>query len=902
VTLGLGAALVLLLCWAAVHLVAPVAASGTWVIEDETVVIADTVFAHEGNVVVRGTGRLLVQNATLRLQQVASWQFAISIEDAGNVTLDSSRLESKYPFRISISGSGGFTAVETDAHRAQLELGDQATCFCDGTALLGVSLSHDSSAHLAECELTHLHAQDSANLTAVGCRAETLQYQGHSGVQVNGSTLSRVVSDGGTPGMFANSTLGSLRCWGVSNVVVYSCRLDDFRYADQAQTTISKSSIGYLDATGASPLRLEEIQLGNATLRGSANVTMTNCTAGDVEAYLYCTIQLYSSSCRSLTAIEYVRVTIQGTPTHRCNVTSCVVTQLATANISFAAFDYLEISHSAKAQVNDSYATSFNNWMYGTVVLNISRCSFYDLRTYGAILTMSNTSVSRWANIDGGTTEASYCTFGEWTAFYSGCRAFLRNCTVDPLAPHDAAQIELTSCDTSVVILDYNARLQTLDSVPTGHLSYWNSNKSNGIPAVPWNLTAIDTNISGWDLHFRWTKSYIVENCTLRRVYCYGSSQVMMTSVRIDYLEVGSNVSVVDGAIDRLWLYGSGHCLLSNCTVALGWILDYSLGEFSDCSFSQELNVNSRAEFHNCCVVFQRCTGASEVTFFDSEITFRLECWNSPTVACHNTLVTGGISAMDSSRVSLFNCTVSGFSGIGAAILFSQNCSIASLYVQEQSLYEGIQTMVGDFYCAGSGMILFTGNLTHTGALTLRDSATVSRDLEVLVLDQNGQPVADAVIEIYSPLGDLLFQDHSDSSGFFALRLTFTAANASRFAGTFRCTVFFGIANSTHFFAMTSPQPLAIVLDLSGAPKAPTGHARRVKGLSDSDGIALGGSNSRNETTAWKSNHAQDPEGASVAQDAFLALLVVMPSQLTVLDLLDAECVVQGRVRRCLCR
>jgi hypothetical protein len=338
--------------------------------------------------------------------------------------------------------------------------------------------------------------------------------------------------------------------------------MTDFRYAESAQATIVKSSIGYLDVTGRFPLRLEEIRIGNVTLTGSANATMRNCTIGHLEAYLYSTIDLVNSSCGYLYADSYVRVTIQGFPAQRCNITRCIITQLATANISWATFDYLEICHSARAQVNDSYVNSFNNWIWGTVVLNISRCHFYDLRLGGAFVTMTNSTVDRWANIAGGTVTASSCVFGSWTAFYWNCRASLRNCAVDPLAPHDESQIVLTGCNTSVVILDYNARLHTLDSVPTGMLHYWSSNESNAIPTVPWSLTALDTNLSGWDVHFQWAKSYTVRNCTLRRAYCYGSSQVTMTNIRIGLLQVSANANVsITGNLTRtepFWIQDQG--------------------------------------------------------------------------------------------------------------------------------------------------------------------------------------------------------------------------------------------------------------------------------------------------------------------------------------------------------
>lgn len=187
---------------------------------------------------------------------------------------------------------------------------------------------------------------------------------------------------------------------------------------------------------------------------------------------------------------------------------------------------------------------------------------------------------------------------------------------------------------------------------------------------------------------------------------------------------------------------------------------------------------------------------------------------------------------MDTSAVSLFNCSLTGLGGANAAQLHAEHCTITNLYLRDQSRFEGNQTTLHYIWSAGMSSTLFVGNLTHTDSYDIIDESRIVRELTILVLDQNDTPITNALVRVYSPTSTLLFEGPTSLEGICVFRLTFVAANDSAFTHTFRCTATFGSANSTRYFVITDLQPLVITLDLSAPPKAPLGQGDILENLS----------------------------------------------------------------------
>ncbi|MFW9958690.1 MAG: hypothetical protein ACFFCT_11525 [Candidatus Odinarchaeota archaeon] len=794
--------------------------SGTWVIENEEVVFTNTTFTHEGNIIIRGTGKLLLKNSTMRLEQATSKQFSIRIEDSAQFVADQSYLESKYNFKIIAQDSGKLNVTDTLARRTCFDLVGLVQLQGNTSRVYSISAGGNSEVNIDSCRLEQLYSKEYSTLLVSNSNCSFLNYLDESLVSVTDSQVGIVLCDGNQLAYFNRSFIDSARLWSQCHVSIDRCTMHDLRYSDLAQASITKSSIGYLDVTGQLLLQLEDIVVDELILRGSPNVRLNDCDIGRIMAYQYSLVSIFNSSCDYLFATEFAKVRIQGSSVQSCNVTECIITQSAHANISWGYFYYLEIAHSTTAMVNDTYAYDFNNWAYTTCVLDIFRCRFHWFRTYAwTYANLVNTTVESWANIGEGTNfNATSCTFGSELTFYGATSARCVNCTITMLRPLHESQVTLDNCTAVVAVIDYRARLQKVQSLSPGYLTYWHSNESGSLVGVLWNLTAINTTITGWRLHL-WYRDYCeVDNCTL------------------EYLGTGQNEEVVvnNATIGEVDMRHQSRLVINDATITGGAQRDTSVGIYNNCSIgTMHLFHSSEASFNSCSIDvfypietssflsnysyfnFMNINGDVDVAFYNSEV-YRIDGWSIHNFYAENTNFTWGISFYSVHSAEFYDCNIQGVSASTTSTFSAEGCYIARLTGYGSSTFSGRNNNIDQIFYYDSSNAYFYGNLSGISYFWVADSATIFRLFNVQVLDQSLSPISGALVTVRAPDNSTLLTLLTDSTGNCEFHLVFIGSNRSLFMSTYSILASYLGSNTVADFNTTSIVPILVLIDTAG--------------------------------------------------------------------------------------
>jgi hypothetical protein len=794
--------------------------SGTWVIENEVVVFTDTTFTHEGNIIIRGTGQLQLRNTTMSLQQVTSLQFSIRIEDSARFVANESYLESKYNFNIIVQDFGVISVSNTKARRSCFDLSGLAQLHGTTNRFYSIAASGMSEVNITSCELERLYVEDDSVLEVTDCECSSLNYQDQSLVSIVDSDIGLALCDGQQLAYFNGSFIDSVRLWTQCQVSIDRCTMQDLRYSDFAQASITKSSIGYLDVTGQLLLKLEELVVDEIILRGSPNVSLDDCDVGQIMAYQYSSVSMFNSSCDYLFATEFAKVRIQGSPVQRCNVSECIITQSAQANISWGSFDYLEIAHSTTAMVNDTYAYSFYNWAYTTCVLDIYRCRFHWFRTYAwTFVNLVNTTVESWANIGEGTNfNATSCTFELELTFYGAARGRCVNCTIAMLRPLHESQVVLDNCTAAVYVIDYRARLQRVQSLSLGYLDDWHSNESGCFVGPLWNLTVTDTTIAGWHLHL-WYRDYCeVDNCTLEYLSTGQNEEVVVNNTTIGEVDIRYQSRLV---ISNSVIMGGGHkdtsmTIYHNCTIGTLHLFHSSEVMFNSSSIDTLYPIQTSSFLSNYSYFdFMNINGDVDAEFYNSEV-YRIDGWSIHNLYAENTNFTWGVGLYSVNSAEFYECYIQGVSGSTTSTFYAEGCYITRLSGYDNAIFSGQNNDIDQIYFYDYSNAYFYGNLSGISYFWVVESSTIYRMFNVLVLDQSLSPLNGALVTVRAPDNSTLVTLLTDSSGNCEFRFAFVNSNRTHFMSSYSILSSYLGSETVVVFNTTTIEPILVLIDVAG--------------------------------------------------------------------------------------
>lgn len=798
-----------------------VASSGTWVIEDETVIIANTSFVHEGNVVVRGTGRLLLENATLNLRQITSWQFSIRLQDSAVFSLTNSRLKTVYPYRVTLSGASTILTRVLSAPFVALHTESTMISACLNTSLLEVTVSAASGISLHMCQVERVIAAGESHTQLSKCDVGVLRCYDQSTMEIQGSTVDATYCDANSMVSFENSTLGPTWCWFSSNLSARECDITTLQYYDSAVLSVFDSSIDRLIGAGSAPIVLDSLSIRDITLTGLANASLIRCVSESILCDWHSTLRFINGSCSQIQSLDWADVSVIGAPTVICNITSFGAYADTSSHISWAAFDTIELGHRTRTWINDSSAYTLFNWAYdGVSPLYMFRCVIdWELRlAWGVQGTIMNSTADNVLVYGDSSLNASGCQF--WRIGIGDVDdASIYDCRIEGLFPGGDVQIHIVSSNVSCGIQPNPRTSSVFDSLPVGFIGYWNALDSGSIQGLMWNLTIVDSTID-WQAILRYDSIVEFRNCTLSRLASGESCTVLASNMSIDELMV------------------SGHSIvtLSNGTARNLDCELWSISTFTNMLISDVFTIgNSEASFYNCTIDASLAGGASRLYFEDCEIDWHRASGGSSSTITGSTL--GNFSSYDASNnygyttviadllicghvsvLKLSECVINSAYVGNTAVAQFYNCSIGSLTTTAYAESLCTESSIDSLECRDASIVVFSGNLTGIESYSITGTSNVIRQLEVIVTDSAGQRIEGALVEIYDSDDIMLVQSWTSSEGIVRFEIIFTATYASLMQ-TFSLNVSRGGSSYVGQFAITDPIPISVVLD---SPPLPT--------------------------------------------------------------------------------
>ena len=791
-----------------------VASSGTWIITDETVVLANMTFIHEGNIIIRGTGQLLLENATLKLQQLASWQFSIRLQDEAVMSLNNSRLKTIYPYRIALFGNAVIHAHDLEAPLIALNSESTMASTCMDSSFLEANTGGDSGISFDACQIERIVTTGDANVLLNNSVVSTLRCYGKSTVNVQESLVGAVHCDGNSVVTYVNSTFEDAWCWSYSTLSAKECEISRVQYYDDAIVSISDSTIKTLIAAGSNPVVLESLSIGEVRLTGYANASLIRCTLESAFCDGYSVLRFYNGSCNRIESVDWADVSVIGTPNMICNVTSFGAYADTSSHISWASFNTIVLGHRTKSWITDSSAYSIYNWGYGGISLfHMARCDIeWELRlAWGVQGTVVNSTIDNGLVYGETSLNASGSEYQSLMVGLVG-NASIHNCTIASLLPAGDARIHIAKSNVSWGIQPLSGTSSVFDSLPVGAIGHWNSLESGSIQGLLWNLTASESTMD-WHAILRYDSIVEFRNCTLTRIACDESCTVIASNMSIDELVVtrNSDVTVSNSTISDL------DCGLWSTSTFMNLLISdlFTIGEagasFYNCTIAVSLaGGSSTPHFEGCEIGWHRAAGESSSTLTGC-ILGNFSSYDASVNSGYNSTVLNTLICSHGTILTLSECTINSVYAGDDATTYFYNCSIGNL----------IATAYSDLFCADSSLeildcsdfsvLLLSGNLTGIVSFSITDSSSVTRQLEVLVTDNIGQHIEGALVEVYDSDSLLLAQSWTNSEGFAQLEIIFTVSYASLLQ-----TLTLNVSDGGNFyegqFAITDPLPILVKL------------------------------------------------------------------------------------------
>jgi hypothetical protein len=798
------------------------ATQGTWVIEDEEVTITNATFTHEGNIVIRGTGKLLLENATLILQQIASWQFSIRLQDSAMFSIYNGCLKTVYPYRVSVSDSAVVFAEELIAPFVALYSESTTTSLCLNTSFLEARVGATSEISFSMCQIESVVTAGNSRAEINGSDIGSVHCYDQSTTEIHDSTIGTAQCDGSSQVTLTSSTLGPTWCWFTSNLSAYGCDIATLQYYDSAVVSVFDSVVESLIGAGSAPIILDSLSIGDVTLTGLANATLIHCVSDNILCDWYSILRFINGSCSRIESLDWADISVIGAPTMICNITSFGAYADTISHISWAACDAIELGHRTRTWIEDSSSYTLFNWAYGgNSSLYMSRCVIdWELRlawdVHGTILN---------------STADNVLVYGASSIFASGCdflaiqigaanildvtHALIQNCRIQALFPSGDANIRVESSNVSCGIRPGPGTSSTFDSLPVGPISYWNALDSGAIQGLMWNLTIIECNLD-WHALIRYNSIVTFDNCNLTRLACGETSTVVATDMNIDevqvtnYAEVTLLNSTVSDVDCGLW----STSVFMNVLISDLFTIGDSVASFYYCTIDTSLAGSvSKPYFEGCEIGWHRAGAGSSTTLRDC-ILGNFSSYDASINYCYNTTVFDRLDCYHVSILTLSECIISSLYVGNTAFTQFNNCSINSLTTTAYAEILCTESNIDDLQSSDSSVVTLSGNLTGIISYSITDTSSVIRQIEVLVSNSDGQRIDGALVEVYDTDDTRLVQSWTSSEGRVRFSIIFTTTYDSLMQ-TFRLNVSEGGRSYEGLFTIMSLVPIRVVLESS---------------------------------------------------------------------------------------
>lgn len=820
---------VALLCIMAYLVIAPSplilkaqATSGTWVIENETVEIKDSTFIHEGIIVIRGSGQLALVNSTLKLKQVTSWQFSIRLEDSAMLSITDSQLQAVYPYRVTLQGNSSLLTQSSAAPLVSIHIESSAASVCTNSSFLEIVAGTISDVTLTGCIAERASVSGDSSIHIDRCEVGVLRCQQNSMTAIENSTVNTALLDDTATTDLTDSGVNQVWCWLSSSFFAHSCDIYRIQYYDTASITVQESSMDYLVGAGSVPIMLDSLTIQEVTLTGWAHVSLVSCVVENIFCDWHSTLRFINGSCDYIEALEWANVSIVGTPSSKCNVTTYGAFADTSSQIAWADFYRINLGHRTRTWISDSSAYTIQSFAYdGASPLIMYRCIVeWELRMSWGVegeihdSTADNVLVYGYSSINASGCEFLNIMIGDVDD------AMIRNCTIGGLFPAGEARVNVAESDVCIGIQPDPHTTSSFDQLPAGYVNDWNSLESGAIQGLAWNLTVLDSQVS-WKAVLRYDSIVELSNSNIAYIACDESCVVGIQNLTIDHLTVTrhSDVSMSVGTIANLdcglwststfedvqvtnvFTIGDAYTTFHNCTITNSWA-----------------GGDSTPHFENCTIITHRASGGSSSHILNSTLG-TLYSYDESINYCYDTEILDLLTCYHVSMLTLSKCTISSLTVGNTAVLQVEDCSIGSLTTEDSSQITCVDSSIESLDCEDFSVVQFLGNLTGLTSLSVTESGSVARQIEMTVTDGNGQEVEGAMVEVYNSADQLIVRLQTTSDGGVKFGILFIESNCTLLE-VFSFNVSKGESSSQGQFIITDSIPIRVTLELASVPAA----------------------------------------------------------------------------------
>jgi hypothetical protein len=797
------------------------ATSGTWLIDDETVEIRDMTLIHEGMIIIRGSGQLILVNSTLRLKQVTSWQFSIKLQESAVFSMVDSQLATVYPYRVDLEGSSALLADSSSAPFISVHMEDTTHLVCNNSSFLDIVAGASSEVELTGCRAEHVVATMDCRLFASTCGLSALHCRQLSIAAVENTTIDTLLLDDKATVDVNYSELGEAWCWFSSNLTIRSCEITTLQYYDTASVTVSDSAVDNLVGAGTASVELNSLTIREVKLTGWANVSLTRCISDSIYCDWHSTSRFSEGSCNYIELLDWADMSIIGTPSTMCNVTELGAYADTRLHIEWTNFHTINLGHRTRMWMNNSSAYTVQSFAYaGTSLLYISQCEVeWELRLSWGVAGEIRDSIA-----------ANVLVYGDSAINATGCEflaiaigdvddAFIRNCSIGGLFPGGEARITVVESNVCFGIQPDPHTSSVFGWLPSGYVDNWNALESGAIAGLLWNITVMESMVS-WKTAIRYDAVVELRNSILTNIACGETSTTIIQNVSADQMTVSNSANVVmsGGTISDLDCGLWSTSIFENVGFVDVFTIDYAEATLKSCTIEYSLaGGSSMPRFENCTIGQLRASGGSICYILDSSIqTFY--SYDSSVNSCHNSTILDMLSCYHISRLKLHGCNVSLLSIGNSAVVQVEVCLIGSLLTQASAQTTCVDSSIEELDCRDFSVIFLLGNFTGLTSYSIAQSGGITRQIAVIVTDSVGEGIEGATVEVYNELDQLIVKLQTDSNGYIEFEILFVAVN-STLLQSFSFNVSKDGSTSHRQFLVTDSMPIRITLE---SPLAPT--------------------------------------------------------------------------------
>ena len=788
----------------------------TLLIDGEELVFENDEVIQAGSIVVTNSGRLILRNSTLQFEQLAPYQYHITVEKSSEILLEDSVFSSKYPVSWFIDSSN-VTLDASTGIQCFLKSSGTSILSLDGGQISGVSLTDKSklAVNLSDMGITRLSSSSQA--TILDSTATTIHASDSSALSVNVLTCTEIILSDDCSCTLITTMAEEFHHWGSAESTVSGGAIQDIELYDETSISISNCSVGYFLIRSSLSQTLDALSIDELHCSHSSEVLVTNCSIRSLLATRYSNMSISDCEIEEGLCTDWSTGRITQT-----TFSSVVVTMFPIWEFFDIEAEHFECSREAfvtihKSRISDLYAWNFNQttWSYGSN-LTIMDSSIYYLRTgWWTISVIDNCVIERTFFFQDSVFNVTRTNITEYLSVYNNAKGNVSDCHVGRLYTRHTIDVTLQkSTITWRVEPDFDT--QSITNLPLGETSFWHPIANSSFDNLSYNITMYDCLVESLEISVgryivcdvqNSTFSYAevfdnghanLTNCIFTDFSCNGEVNLLNCSIK-DFVASGASIGYAeDCQIETLNVYDISHMLVKNCNFSHaqvgGWERAFLRLEDSN-STSLWASGTGVAEIDGCYVWQIRTYNYILISATDCVVDIWYNGYVDYPIASATNCTLGTITAIAHTTLTLINCEIDYYATNNYATSLIQNCTF------------------NQFQTLGSAQVMVRGGFSWMTYYSIRDDSVVLREFDLRTTFENETTCGLVEYDVLTWDNLTLTTGTTSSQGTAVFILVFSAVNRSQFEAQYRVSVDTGAFRGDQWFNTSSLQPIVVMLE-----------------------------------------------------------------------------------------